>query len=73
MENTKLLQQMLKYVVSIVHIFIDIDSLLCVEDHSLSMKVPTCEERLMWRQKAVVSVMEAGGINWLVGKVCQFE
>ena len=64
---------MLKYVVAIIHIFIDIDSLLYVEDHSLSMKVPTCEERLMWRQKAVVLVMEAGGINWLVGKVCQFE
>uniref|UniRef100_A0A0A0LGX7 Uncharacterized protein n=1 Tax=Cucumis sativus TaxID=3659 RepID=A0A0A0LGX7_CUCSA len=65
-ENTKLLQKMLKYVVSIIHIFIDIDSLFYVEDHSLSMKVPTCEERLMWRQKAVVLVMEAGGINWLV-------
>ncbi|XP_050939531.1 BEACH domain-containing protein B isoform X3 [Cucumis melo] len=65
-ENTRLLQKMLKYVVSIIHIFIDIDSLLYVEDHSLSMKVPTCEERLMWRQKAVVLVMEAGGINWLV-------
>ena len=73
MEDTKLLQKMLKYVVSIIHIFIDIDSLFYVEDHSLSMKVPTCGERLMWRQKAVVLVMEAGGINWLVGKVCRFE
>lgn len=27
------------------------------------------EKRLQWRQKAVVSVMEAGGLNWLVGKV----
>lgn len=72
-ENTRLLQVMLIYVVSIVHTFIDIDSLLCPEDPSLTMKVPSCEERLMWQQKAVVSVMEAGGINWLVGKVCQFE
>ena len=73
MENTRLLQHVLINVVSIVHSFIDIDSLLCAEDHSLSMNIPSCEERLMWRQKAVVSVMEAGGINWLVGKVCQFE
>lgn len=27
------------------------------------------ETRLQWRQKAVVSMMEAGGFNWLVGKV----
>ncbi|KAG6608127.1 BEACH domain-containing protein B, partial [Cucurbita argyrosperma subsp. sororia] len=65
-ENTRLLQHVLINVVSIVHSFIDIDSLLCAEDHSLSMNIPSCEERLMWRQKAVVSVMEAGGINWLV-------
>lgn len=31
-------------------------------------KVPY-ETRLHWHQRAVVSVMEAGGLNWLVGKV----
>lgn len=32
-------------------------------------EVSLTEMRLQWRQKAVVSVMEAGGFNWLVGKV----
>lgn len=27
------------------------------------------EARVCWHQKAVISVMEAGGLNWLVGKV----
>lgn len=27
------------------------------------------EERFHWQQKSVVLVMEAGGVNWLVGKV----
>lgn len=27
------------------------------------------EARIRWHQKAVISVMEAGGLNWLVGKV----
>lgn len=35
-------------------------------DHSSSLKVRLCETRLQWHQKAVVSVMEAGGLNWLV-------
>ncbi|KAG8632803.1 hypothetical protein MANES_18G056822v8 [Manihot esculenta] len=34
-------------------------------DSSTSLKIPT-ETRLYWHQKAVVSVMEAGGLNWLV-------
>ena len=36
---------------------------------SNSSRVLSTEARLHWRQKAVVSVMEAGGLNWLVGKV----
>lgn len=36
---------------------------------SNSSKLLSTEARLHWRQKAVVSVMEAGGLNWLVGKV----
>lgn len=41
-------------------------------DSSSSLKVPS-EARLYWHQKAVVSVMEAGGLNWLVGKVGTFK
>ncbi|BFG19464.1 hypothetical protein CerSpe_057380 [Prunus speciosa] len=35
-------------------------------DSSGSSKVPSSEIRLRWHQRAVVSVMEAGGLNWLV-------
>ncbi|KAL9450104.1 hypothetical protein AB3S75_011937 [Citrus x aurantiifolia] len=35
-------------------------------DSSSSLKAPFCETRLNWHKKAVVSVMEAGGVNWLV-------
>lgn len=31
------------------------------------------ETMLLWHQKSVISVMEAGGLNWLVGKVCSFS
>ncbi|XP_057986936.1 BEACH domain-containing protein B isoform X2 [Hevea brasiliensis] len=34
-------------------------------DSSSCLKIPP-ETRLYWHQKAVVSVMEAGGLNWLV-------
>lgn len=40
-------------------------------DSSSSLKAP-CETSFQWHQKAVVSVMEAGGLNWLVGKVGTF-
>ncbi|KAH7524781.1 hypothetical protein FEM48_Zijuj06G0155600 [Ziziphus jujuba var. spinosa] len=33
---------------------------------SSSLKAPYCETSFHWHQKAVVSVMEAGGLNWLV-------
>lgn len=36
---------------------------------SSSIKVPNDETMVIWHNKAVVSVMEAGGLNWLVGKV----
>ncbi|KAK9271394.1 hypothetical protein L1049_026984 [Liquidambar formosana] len=35
-------------------------------DRSSSLKDPLSETRLQWHQKAIVSVMEAGGLNWLV-------
>lgn len=34
-----------------------------------SLKDSLSERTLHWHRKAVVSVMEAGGLNWLVGKV----
>lgn len=36
-------------------------------------KVSLSEVRLRWNNKAVLSIMEAGGLNWLVGKVGHFE
>lgn len=39
-------------------------------DSSSNLKAPSYETMLSWHHKAVVSVMEAGGLNWLVGKVC---
>ncbi|GMP45708.1 hypothetical protein CsSME_00014139 [Camellia sinensis var. sinensis] len=35
-------------------------------DPSASLNNPLFETRLHWHQKAVVLVMEAGGLNWLV-------
>ncbi|KAL1093497.1 hypothetical protein V6Z11_D06G034800 [Gossypium hirsutum] len=35
-------------------------------DSSNSLKGSLSETRLHWHQKAIVSVMEAGGLNWLV-------
>lgn len=34
---------------------------------------PASETNLSWHQTTVVSVMEAGGLNWLLGKVCSFS
>lgn len=41
-------------------------------DSSSTSKDPSSEILLRWHQQAVVSVMEAGGLNWLVGKVGNF-
>lgn len=41
------------------------------EDFDFS--VHSSEVKRQWHQKAVVSVMEAGGLNWLVGKVGSFS
>nr|XP_028963058.1 BEACH domain-containing protein B isoform X2 [Malus domestica] len=38
----------------------------CASPVGSSGKVPSSEIRLRWHQRAVVSVMEAGGLNWLV-------
>lgn len=36
---------------------------------SIGGKAPHAESMLRWHHRAIVSVMEAGGLNWLVGKV----
>lgn len=41
------------------------------DSSSSSLKVSS-EIKINWHQKAIVSVMEAGGLNWLVGKVGNF-
>lgn len=52
---------------------IDIDNLeACVEriattpEPFIDSREPLSEKRVQWHQKAVISVMEAGGLNWLV-------
>lgn len=42
-----------------------------VEDYDCSVHLS--EVKRHWHHKAVVSVMEAGGLNWLVGKVGSFS
>lgn len=61
-------------------VMIDVDNLMAsVERLALNpepfthSRDPLSEKRLQWHQKAVISVMEAGGLNWLVGKVCIFS
>lgn len=40
-----------------------------IRDVVTGLDVSDSETMIMWRQKAIVSVMEAGGLNWLLGKV----
>lgn len=81
-EKIGVLQKLLVYVVSITCSFIEINSKICEKAHvygttsecsetsSSSLSLHSYQSvRLLWHQKAVVSVMEAGGLNWLVGKV----
>ncbi|KAJ7958905.1 BEACH domain-containing protein [Quillaja saponaria] len=81
-EKIRLLHQILVYVVSIVRSFIDLNSNVNEQDQLYTLgsvprentavissnitKVLSPEARLDWHQKAVTSVMEAGGLNWLV-------
>lgn len=43
------------------------------KDTSAAVKSSVSETILSWHQTTVVSVMEAGGLNWLLGKVCRFS
>ncbi|KAJ6939644.1 BEACH domain-containing protein lvsC isoform X3 [Populus alba x Populus x berolinensis] len=85
LDKTRLLQQILLYVVSIICGYIDLNTNLYEKaqlfsshaefftsswgassnESSSGVEVPT-ETRLYWHQRAVVSVMEAGFLNWLV-------
>lgn len=38
-------------------------------DPSVPVKTPASDTNLSWHQTTVVSVMEAGGLNWLLGNV----
>ncbi|KAL6995198.1 hypothetical protein U1Q18_005333, partial [Sarracenia purpurea var. burkii] len=86
LEKTRILQQLLLYIVAIVCSFIVQHSDVYEKaqlhnknlefsvsrsgatsiDPSTGLKNPLSETRLQWHQKAVVLVMEAGGLNWLV-------
>lgn len=55
--------------------FVDIVKYLPSKDNLIGVpssnpKSLISEKKLDWQQKAIVLVMEAGGVNWLVGKVC---
>lgn len=51
--------------------FLSRDHLHNFVSSSVNDAVP--EMRSQWRGKSVVLVMEAGGVNWLVGKVCSYH
>lgn len=83
-ENAGVLQQILVHVVSIICNFIDFQSTKAdmgmegrsketYNDPSTATKSPASETILSWHQTTVISVMEAGGLNWLLGKVCFFS
>ncbi|XAR62071.1 hypothetical protein NMG60_11016666 [Bertholletia excelsa] len=86
LEKTRILQQLLVYVVSVTCSFIVLHPNILERaqffnsklgfsvpritslsrDPSAGLENPLSETMLYWHQKAVVSVMEAGGLNWLV-------
>ncbi|KAF9610456.1 hypothetical protein IFM89_022420 [Coptis chinensis] len=80
LQKSKVLQRILLYVVTTICCFIDLNSCMynnavefslqrvgtCLIDPSRGVENSSSETSLRWHQKAVVSVMEAGGLNWLV-------
>ncbi|CAN1248861.1 BEACH domain-containing protein B [Linum perenne] len=72
LEETLLLQQILFHVISIMCNFINLN----INDNEKAVYAPSIDSsssskilidsKMYWRQKAVVAVMEAGGLNWLV-------
>lgn len=89
LEKTRILQELLVNVVSIICHFVVLRSDVYQKgqlhssslefsvsrgggtsvDSSACLMTPPSETKLHWHQKAVVLVMEANGLNWLVGKV----
>lgn len=85
LERIGFLQKILLDVVSIIYSFMKLHTFGTEKFQflgSVSRKISTrdasssdpkrsaSETMLLWQQKAIVLVMEAGGVNWLVGKVC---
>ena len=84
-ENMRMMQKILVYIVTIISNFMDLEPAATrisrvanTTDHTppdknLATVTPNTTRRFVsdrnWQQKAIVSVMEAGGVNWLVGKV----
>lgn len=83
-ENMRMMQKILVYIVTIISNFMDLEPAATrisrvanSTDHTpsnnLATVTPSSTRRFVsdrnWQQKAIVSVMEAGGVNWLVGKV----
>ena len=84
-ENMRMMQKILVYIVTIISNFMDLEPaatrisrFVNTTDHTqptkyLATVAPNTTRRSAsdrnWQQKAIVSVMEAGGVNWLVGKV----
>jgi predicted transcriptional regulator YheO len=84
-ENMRTMQKVLVYIVTIISNFMDLEptttrisQFLNSSRHTLSSNylatvVPSTSKNMVsdknWQKKAIVSVMEAGGVNWLVGKV----
>ncbi|PKA46313.1 hypothetical protein AXF42_Ash021335 [Apostasia shenzhenica] len=85
-EKIRVLQRILGYVVSIVsglmelypakknieHVDFTLDTFLkdIQTEFTSKIKGSFSEVMIHWQQRAVVLIMEAGGVNWLVGKVC---
>jgi hypothetical protein len=84
-ENMRMMQKILVYIVTIISNFMDLEPAATRISRVVSTTVPTPPNKYLatvtpnttrryipdrnWQQKAIVSVMEAGGVNWLVGKV----
>ena len=82
-ENMRTMQKVLVYIVTIISNFMDLEptttrisQFLKSSKHTLSsdylaIVTPNNSKNMVsdknWQKKAIVSVMEAGGVNWLVG------
>lgn len=81
-----MMQKILVYIVTIISNFMDLEPTATKISQFISTSGNTLSTNYLttvtesttkgidrnWQKKAIVSVMEAGGVNWLVGKVfCQ--